>query len=117
MTADPSESAPIACTLRSGDLQERVKWIADLNRDALRSQRRERLRLELTYARSALDRVQDMVAREKDCCAFLTLHLRTDADSVRLVIEAPEHAGDMLDAVFEPFLTGESTVTSCGCST
>ena len=117
MTTDRFEPVPIACTLQSGDFQERVNWIADLNRDALRSHRREGLRLELTYTRAALDRVREMVAREQDCCAFLKFHLQSEAGSVRLVIEAPEHAGDMLDAVFEPFLAGEATANYCGCST
>ena len=118
MTADPRpEPVPIACTLQSGDFQERVNWIAKLNREALQSHRREGLHLELTYSRAALDRVREMVAREQECCAFLNFHLRSEADSVRLVIEAPEHASDMLDAVFEPFLAAEATATYCGCST
>jgi hypothetical protein len=53
-------------------------------------------------------------SREEECCAFLSFHLRSEADSVRLVIEAPEHATDMLDAVFEPFLVAEATATYCG---
>lgn len=111
MAADRCEPEPIACTLQPGDFQQRLAWIGALNRDALRSRRRDGLRLELTYARGALGRVREMVAREQDCCAFLDFHLRADDDSVRLVIEAPEPALDMLDAVFEPFLAQAPVAT------
>ena len=57
-----------------------------------------------------------MVAREQNCCAFLTFEVHHEADTVRLVIEAPEDARDALDAVFEPFQAGASTVSVCGCS-
>lgn len=115
MTATTSEPAPVACTLGTRDFRQRLAWIADLNRDALRAQRRDGLRLELTYARAALDRVREMVAREQDCCAFLTFHLQQEPDTVRLVIEAPEDARDALDAVFEPFQAREPAATVCGC--
>jgi hypothetical protein len=116
MTVSISEPAPIACTLGPGDFRQRHAWIADLNRDALRAQHRDGLRLELTYAPAALDRVREMVAREQDCCAFLTFDLQDEADTVRLVIEAPEDARDALDAVFEPFQTREPAASVCGCS-
>jgi hypothetical protein len=116
MTVTLSEPAPIASTLGPGDFRQRLAWITELNRDALRAQRREGLRLELTYAPAAFDRVREMVAREQDCCAFLTFDLQQEADTVRLVIEAPEHARDALDAVFEPFQAHESAVSVCGCS-
>jgi hypothetical protein len=115
MTVTTSEPAPVACTLGAGDFRQRLAWIADLNRDALRAQRRDGLRLELSYAPAALDRVREMVARERDCCAFLTFDLQQEADAVRLVIEAPDGARDALDAVFEPFEARESGAV-CGCS-
>jgi hypothetical protein len=103
MTVATSEPAPIACTLGPADFRQRLAWIADLNRDALRAQHRDGLRLELTYAPTALDRVREMIAREQDCCAFLTFDLQQEADAIRLVIEAPEDARDALDAMLEPF--------------
>jgi hypothetical protein len=116
MTITRSEQAPIACTLESGDFRQRLAWIAVLNRDALRAQRRDGPRLELTYAPTAFDRVREMVPREQDCCAFLTFDLQQEADTVRLVIEAPEHARDALDAVFEPFQASEPAASVCSCS-
>jgi hypothetical protein len=116
MTVTKSEPAPIACTLGPGDFRQRLAWIADLNRDALRAQYRDGLRLELTYAPAALDRVREMVARERDCCAFLTFELQREADTVRLVIQAPEDAREALDAVFAPFQARGPAATVCGCS-
>jgi hypothetical protein len=116
MTAAVAEPTPIACTLGYGDFQERVAWIADLNRDALCSQRRDGLRLELTYAAAALGRVREMVAIEQECCAFLTFDVRVERDAVHLVIEAPESARDALDAVFEPFQGRGPGASACGCS-
>ena len=116
MSAAVAKPPPIACTLGSGDFQNRVAWIADLNRDALRSQRRNGLRLELTYAAAALDRVREMVAREQECCAFLTFDVRIEREVIHLVIKAPESARDALDAVFEPFQGREPDASACGCS-
>jgi hypothetical protein len=64
---------------------------------------------------AALDRVREMVALEQACCAFLVFDLRQQADSVRLVIEAPEDARDALDAVFASFQACESTDVVCDC--
>jgi hypothetical protein len=100
-------------TALPGDRRQRLAWIAELNRDALRGQRRDGLWLELTYAPAALDRVREMVALEQACCAFLAFDLRQQADSVRLVIEAPEEARDALDAVFASFQARETTACDC----
>jgi hypothetical protein len=116
MTINTSEPAPVACTLGAGDFRQRLVWITDLNRDALRTQRRDGLRLELSYAPAALDRVREMVARERECCAFLTFDLQPEADAVRLVIEAPEDARDALDVVFEPFQAREFAAAVHDCS-
>ena len=103
MTNRPSRPTSLACTLAAGDLRQRRAWIARLNRDALRSAFRDGLRLELTYSPTALNRVQKLVVRERDCCASLTFDLQQDEEAVRLVIEAPESAHHALDAVFESY--------------
>jgi hypothetical protein len=115
MTVARYQPAPIACTLRPRDRRQRLAWIAELNRDALCGQHRDGLRLELTYAPAALDRVREMVAREQACCAFLSFNLRQQADSVRLVIEAPEDARNAIDAVFASFQAPESTAAVGDC--
>jgi hypothetical protein len=103
MAAEPSNPAPIACTLGAGDLGERLAWIAELNATWLRDYRRDDLRLELTYAPDARDRVLELVRREQQCCAFLTFEVRETADAVRLIIVAPEAARGAAEAMFGPF--------------
>jgi hypothetical protein len=105
MDRTASEAAPIACMLDRGDFRERLAWIADLNREALLGERRDDLRLELTYMAQSLVRVRELVRRERQCCAFLDFELRAEADRVRLVVTAPEAARAAADLVFEPFLS------------
>jgi hypothetical protein len=117
MNAQESPVEPIACTLRAGAYQERLDWIAELNRSALRGVHREGARLILAYDPVAAARVREMVRREQECCAFLQLDLDEGENELTLAITAPEAAGDMLDTVFDPFLTGTNTGSSCACAT
>jgi hypothetical protein len=94
----------IACTLGSSDFKDRVTGIRDLASRALRSSRRDDLRLELVYDASALIEVEDLVAKESDCCAFLVFDLRRDGDSVRLAISAPESVRMAADELFAHFV-------------
>jgi len=52
----------IACSLDIGGFKDRVAWIADLNRVALRSHQRDDLVLHLRYDAKSADRVIEMVA-------------------------------------------------------
>ena len=117
MKAHEAPAAPIACTLGAGAYWKRLAWIAELNRAALQSSRREGSRLILTYSADARGRVRDMVRRERQCCAFLDFELSEDEKGLTLVIAAPEAAWDTLDAVFDPFLTGSTAGSGCGCVT
>jgi hypothetical protein len=110
-----AESPPIACTLAAGHFKDRMAWIADLNRDALRSHRRDDLRLELSYALEAASRVRELAHREQECCAFLIFEVHEDAEKVRLTIDAPEDARDAADILFEQFQPGSRPVPACGC--
>lgn len=116
MKAVLPETPPIACTLSAGDYKDRITSIADLNRDALRGHHREDLRLELTYASTARERVREMVQREQECCAFLTFDLREDADGIRLVIIAPDDAREAAAVLFEEFTMRTSSRSACACN-
>jgi hypothetical protein len=52
-----ADQQPIACTLKPGDLRDRLAWIAALNRDALRGHDRTDLTLRLRYAPPRPDKV------------------------------------------------------------
>jgi hypothetical protein len=113
--AATQHDSPIACTLMAGDFEERLAWIADLNRDGLRASRRADLRLELTYDPAVSHRVREMVRREQECCAFLAFGLREEAGSITLTVDAPEEVRDGVDLVFEPFLARGASGTGCVC--
>jgi hypothetical protein len=98
---------PIACTLDAGAYQERLAWVARINRSALRSIRREGARLILTYDPQASTSVREMIRLERKCCAFLRFKLHEDEDALTLVVVAPKETRGSLDSLFEPFLTGQ----------
>lgn len=93
----------IACTLGAGDFRDRVAGIQALARRSLLSSRREPLRLHLTYETEALVEVQDLVAKEADCCAFLDFDLQQKGEAVELTITAPISALSAADELFAHF--------------
>src|SRR3712207_5083286 len=110
-----TESAPIACTLAPGDYKARLAWIAQLARDALRSNERRDLELELVYAADAAPRVHEMVRKEQDCCAFMTFDLDERPDEIRLTIKVPERAREVADMLLGQFLPSAEARAGCGC--
>jgi hypothetical protein len=100
-----ASDAPIACTLDIGGFKERLAWIAELNRDALRSHQWDERVLHLRYDATYADRVKEMVHREKQCCAFLKFHIRHEGDDVLLSITAPEEARVAAETLFEQLVS------------
>lgn len=100
----------IACTLGAGDFKERVVGIRALAARSLLSSHRKPLQLALVYRLEALADVEDLVAKESDCCSFLVFDLQHDALAVRLTITAPVDAlaaAGELFAHFAPELARE----------
>jgi hypothetical protein len=95
---------PIACTLAPGDLQERLRSIQTLTREAQLSYQRHGLELRLRYAPAAIERVRAMVAGEQHCCAFLKFDVQELSDVTLVTITAPENARDAADELFAQFL-------------
>lgn len=93
----------IACTLGAGDFKERVAGIRALASRSLRSSHRKPLQLQLVYGPEALAEVEDLVAKESDCCSFLDFDLRHDSSAVRLTITAPVEALEATDELFAHF--------------
>jgi hypothetical protein len=113
-----TSSQPIACTLTGQSLQDRITWIAQLARDALRSHERDDLTLHLRYASAAVDRVRQLVREERACCAFLAFELCEHPDELLLTITAPEAARDVAGVLFEHFTAiGSGAETgNCACT-
>ena len=110
-----SNPQPIACTLTAGNFKDRMAWIGELTRDALRSHERQDLVLDLGYAPEAADRVREMVRKEQECCAFLTFAIREGPDEIRVAITAPEAARKAADELFEQFIAPMPTKSVLGC--
>ena len=85
-------------------MRARLAAILALTRDALQGFERRGLVLDLSFASTAAERVQEMVRKEKDCCGFLKFDLREVEQGVRLTITAPEEAREAADFLFEQFV-------------
>ena len=115
------DQAPIACTLGPNDLKARLDRIAQLAQQHLLAQRREGPALHLLYAREAAAQLKDIVALERECCAFLNFELAERAKVVELTITAPAEASEFAGVLFEHFsasavaAAGPRCVASCGC--
>lgn len=96
-------SAEIVCTLEGASFAERVIWIRALFARSLLERREEGLALHLALAPEAADDVDDLVRRERACCAFLEFEVERSADAVRLTIKAPEAARDSAGLMFAAF--------------
>ena len=96
-------NTPIACSLEGGDFRKRTAWIQSLAREHLKSARRDRVSLHLSYAPEARAAVKTMVEQERDCCGFMRFELRESDNSVDLTITAPEGAADVAGVLFDHF--------------
>jgi hypothetical protein len=101
MTSD----LPIACSLSATDLPARLNQMAELGRAALVDTRHEGRRAELRFAAGAgvRGRVDGIVAAESQCCAFLEMNVRDQADTIVLTIQAPAGAEVVLQELVDAF--------------
>ena len=106
------ETAPIACTLTSGDFKDRASWIRELASRSLRAATRKPLALHLTYAPEAAAQVRELVRKERSCCAFLRFELGEDTTGVHLTITAPEDTRDTIGLLFAHFAPDAAILSS-----
>lgn len=110
-TANPGSS----CSLEGRALQERLTWIAELNRKHLRRARRQGTTLMLTYGPAARRDVEALVSREQECCAFLEFEITNSSEEVRLDITVPARASQEADALLAPFQDERSAADATEC--
>ena len=108
----PTERPPVACTLGSGDYQERIEWITTLNRVSLRAFEVQERAVLLVYDANALMKVRQLVVKERQCCAFLRFDLTALPERVALTIRMPEYLGIEGAQLLAPFLSGAVTITA-----
>lgn len=99
------KNLPIACSLDSGDLEDRRAELRALAQRSLISVARPHgTPVVLTFkndpaTKAALERI---VAAESECCPFLEMTL-ADRDSLELAIDGPEDAGPIVDDFVSAF--------------
>lgn len=107
---------PIACTLCSAELPQRLTWIRQFTAQRLMAHRLEGTILHLTYARDARAELECIVAGERQCCGFLRFDLHDTPGAIALTIEAPAEAGAAAQWLFDQFLPQPIAAKACGCS-
>jgi len=109
---------PMACTLGSTALQRRLAWIRRVTDRSLLSCRLDGTVLRLTYRDDALTDLEEIVAQERECCAFMRYSLEPASGVVKLTIEAPDGVGADARWLFDQFLPQQQPVAArkaCGC--
>lgn len=92
-----------ACTLDASSFDRRVAAIRDLARRALVRSHRDGLRLHLNYKLAAFAEIEELVARETQCCSFVAFDLHLENGTVALTlsvlpsVSAQAAAGDLFD--------------------
>lgn len=100
-----TEALPIACSLAADDLEQRLAAIAEIGAESLLGHKIEGPRHLLRFRSIAATRrrLEEIVAAEAACCAFLDLKLEEYGEELILSIEAPAAAqpiADELAAIF-----------------
>ncbi|MBA2629694.1 MAG: hypothetical protein H0U84_01545 [Thermoleophilaceae bacterium] len=85
---------PIACSLSATELRQRLADMRAIGRAALVSSEATDAQAVLRFRRDeqTLAALGDIVAAERECCAFLSLDLTNEPDAVVLTIRAPDGA-------------------------
>lgn len=100
-----SNDIPTACSLSAGELQQRLTLVAEVGADSLVSRNTEGDRHLLRFHASPTtrQRLEDIIAAEAACCAFLDLSLIEEGDQLVLSIGAPKDAKALADGFAEAF--------------
>jgi hypothetical protein len=106
-----TEALPIACSLDPGDLKRRLTAIAAIGAASLLGHESEGTRHLLRFRSDAATRrrLEEIVAAEAACCAFLDLKLEERGGELVLSVEAPEDAQPIADELAATFARAAST--------
>jgi hypothetical protein len=103
-----TEALPIACSLGAPDLEQRLVAIAEVGAESLLAHETKGPRhlLRFRSAAATLERLEEIVAAEATCCAFLDLKLEERGEELVLSIEAPADAQPIADGLAATFAGG-----------
>jgi hypothetical protein len=101
------QELPIVCSLGADDLTARLELIADLGAAHLLSRDTEGDTQLLRFSRDDDVRhaLEDLVAAEARCCAFLHLQIREEPEALVLLIDAPADAAPIAAELAAAFTT------------
>jgi len=104
------EDTPVVCSLGAADLRRRLAAIAAVGAESLidRSTEGGRHRLRFHADTGTRRRLQDIVAAEAECCAFLDLSLSEEGADLVLSIAAPADGQAVADELARAFGGGAS---------
>jgi hypothetical protein len=93
------ESPPIACSLSASDYRERLAAITEVGASSLINvdERLAETVMRFRFSSESRDKLQTIVSKEAECCAFLDLSLTTSNDELVLRLVAPDEARPIVD--------------------
>jgi hypothetical protein len=95
------QTAPVACTLSSGEQTERAaQWHRLLQEADSREEIVNGLRLTFPPGPDLAARVAALAAAEQDCCVFFAFTLQVTPTGLVLTVRAPETATSLLADLF-----------------
>lgn len=105
LTRAPVVAAPdvpvIACSLEAGSVPDRISdWQALVARSVSREPIDGGVALQFAASPALVAEVARLAAAEQDCCTFFTFTLTMTTGQVRLEVQAPQDAADVVAAMF-----------------
>jgi hypothetical protein len=102
MTAEPHELPVIACTLGRGELAEQEQRWAELVRTAGTGRRATTDGIELRFraAHNIEHKLSELVARERECCAWAHWEVSRDDSDLVMNARATGHGITTLQSMF-----------------
>ncbi|HWM55564.1 MAG TPA: hypothetical protein VNO20_09270 [Solirubrobacterales bacterium] len=102
-----TEDKPIACSLGTSALEQRLAAIADIGADSLvsRETRGDQHLLRFRSSDEIRRRLEGIVAAEAECCSFLDLSLTEKDGELALSIAAPAAGQAIADELAATFAT------------
>ncbi|ADG73336.1 transcriptional regulator, MerR family [Cellulomonas flavigena DSM 20109] len=99
--APASDEPVIACSLDAGSVPDRISdWQALVARATLREHVAGGIALTFSASPALAAEVARLAAAEQDCCTFFTFTIQMTTGQVRLEVQAPPGAADVVAAMF-----------------